>query len=255
VALLLGAGSSGEGWGNGKATAVLFAREGAKVVAVDSNLKAAQETADIIAAEGGVCLAVEADVTRAADIRHAIDACMAQHGRIDVLQNNVGMTHLGGPVELSDEDWEQSMQINIGYMFQVCKHVLPIMQTQKSGAIVNVSSIASVRWCGRAWIGYATFKAAVNQFTQQVAMQYAGSGIRANVVMPGRMYTPMVKNELGHQFANEAEMKARLEATCPTGAMGDAWDVAYASLYLACDESKYVTGVLLPVDGGVTACA
>lgn len=253
VALVFGAGAAGPGWGNGKATAVAFAREGAKVVAVDMHPEAAQETAAIIRSEGGKCEAVAADVTRAQDIVRAVGRTMELHGRIDVLQNNVGVTHIGGPVELSEELWEQSMKVNVGYMFHACKHVLPIMERQGAGAIVNVSSIASMRWVGVPWIGYATFKGAVNQFTQSVALQYACKGIRANVVMPGRMYTPLVKEQLGALFASEEELQSRIAASCPMGRMGDGWDVAHASVFLACDESKYITGVVLPVDGGVTA--
>lgn len=255
VALVFGAGAVGPGWGNGKATAVLFAREGAKVVAVDVNAAAARETEGIIRAEGGVCEAVQADVTRPADVERAVKLCMDRHGRIDVLQNNVGLTHLGGPVDMSQETWHASMEINVGYMFTACKHVLPIMERQGGGAIVNVSSIASMRWLGIEFIGYSTFKAAVNQFTQSVAMQYAKKGIRANAVVPGRMDTPTAKQQLNTLYASEAELLAQRAATCPSGKQGDGWDIAYASLFLASDEAKYINGVILPVDGGVTCCS
>lgn len=255
VALVLGAGAVGPGWGNGKATAALFAREGAKVFAVDVNLAAARETETIIRTEGGVCDAAQADVTRPEDVLRVVEQCMQRHGRIDVLQNNVGLTHLGGPVDMSQETWHYSMEVNVGYMFTACKHVLPIMERQGGGAIVNVSSIASLRWLGIEFIGYSTFKAAVNQFTQSVAMQYARKGIRANAVVPGRMDTPTAKIQLNTLYESEEQLLAKRAATCPSGKQGDGWDIAYASLFLASDEAKYISGAVLPVDGGVTCCA
>ena len=160
VALVLGAGSIGPGWGNGKATAVAYSREGARVLAVDLSLPAAQETAAIIRAEGGVCEAIQADVTVDADVARVVAHCMAWQGRIDILHNNVGMAYLGGPVEMSEETWDHSLKLNVGSLFLSCRHVLPLMEAQGSGAIVNVSSIASIRWLGTAYIGYAASKAA-----------------------------------------------------------------------------------------------
>lgn len=252
VALVIGAGSIGPGWGNGKATAVQFAREGAKVIAVDINAAAAQETAALIEAEGGRCTAVAADVLDERDLDRIVAEALELHGRIDILQNNVGGPKIGGPVELSADDWQRSMELNVGYMFHLCKRVLPIMAKQQSGAIVNISSIAGIRWGGVPWIGYASFKAAVHQFTQSIAMQYARQGIRANVVLAGRMFTPVVSAELGPMFGSDQELQDRIGATCPTGKMGDAWDVAYASAFLASDEARYITGAVLPVDGGVS---
>lgn len=255
VALILGAGAVGPGWGNGRATSVLFAREGAKVVGVDISMEAARDTESVVHAEGGTFEAAQADVTRPEDVKRVVDLCMERHGRIDVLQNNVGLTHLGGPVEMTHETWRQSMEVNVGYMFSACKYVLPIMERQGSGAIVNVSSIASLRWLGIEFVGYSTFKAAVNQFTQTVAMQYARKGIRANVVVPGRMDTPTAKMQLKTLYKSEEELLAERAATCPSGKQGDGWDIAYASLFLASDEAKYISGVILPVDGGVTCCS
>jgi NAD(P)-dependent dehydrogenase (short-subunit alcohol dehydrogenase family) len=252
VALVFGAGSIGPGWGNGKAVAVAYAREGARVVAVDLNLAAAEETAAIIRGEGGACEALRADVTKSDDVKAAADRCVALHGRIDILHNNVGMAYVGGPVEMSEKTWADSMQLNVGSLFLACKHVLPVMQAQGSGAIVNVSSIASIRWLGTAYIAYSASKAAVNQFTQAIALQYARQGIRANAILPGMMDTPTARVALQSQFSDEAELVARRNAACPTGAMGDAWDIAHASVFLASDEARYITGVLLPVDGGMT---
>jgi NAD(P)-dependent dehydrogenase (short-subunit alcohol dehydrogenase family) len=252
VALVFGAGSIGPGWGNGKATAVAYAREGARVLAVDLNAAAAQETVDIIRGEGGICEGCTADVTLSESVRAAVAHCLASFGRIDILHNNVGMAFVGGPVEMSEKVWADSMQLNIGSLFLTCKHVLPVMEAQCSGAIINVSSIASLRWLGTAYISYSSSKAAVNQFTQSIALQYARKGIRANAILPGMMNTPTARAALMSEFDDEADLVARRNAACPTGAMGDAWDVAWASVFLASDEAKYINGVLLPVDGGMT---
>jgi NAD(P)-dependent dehydrogenase (short-subunit alcohol dehydrogenase family) len=252
VALVFGAGSIGPGWGNGKATAVAYAREGARVLAVDLNVAAAQETTDIIIAEGGACEAAAADVTRSESVRDAVDACLRRFGRIDILHNNVGMAYVGGPVEMTEKVWTDSMQLNVGSLFLTCKHVLPHMEAQAAGAIINVSSIASIRWLGTAYISYSASKAAVNQFTQSIALQYARKGIRANAILPGMMNTPTARAALMSEFDDEADLVAKRNAACPTGSMGDAWDVAWASVFLASDEAKYINGVLLPVDGGMT---
>lgn len=252
VAIVFGAGSIGPGWGNGKATAVAYAREGAKILAVDVNPAAAGETAGIIRGEGGACDPCAADVTDSASVAKAVARCMERFGRIDVLHNNVGMAALGGPVEMTEAVWASSLQLNIGGAFLTCKHVLPIMEAQGRGAIVNVSSIASIRWLGTAYISYSAAKAALNQFTQAIALQYARKGIRANAILPGMMNTPTARVALGSEFADDADLVARRNAACPTGSMGDAWDIAWASVFLASDEAKYITGVLLPVDGGIT---
>jgi len=252
VALVFGAGSSGPGWGNGKATSVLYAREGAQVVAVDINLAAAEETRSMIMSEGNTCTAMAADVTRADEIAAVVDKCVRAFGRIDVLQNNVGISVVGGPVETSEEDWDRVMATNIKSMFLTCKHVLPVMLAQQYGAIVNISSAASIRWSGVPYIGYYASKAAVNQFTRAVALQYARQGIRSNAILPGLMNTPMVVEPLKAFYGSVDEMMRQREAACPSGKMGDAWDVAYASLFLASDEAKYITGALLLVDGGIS---
>jgi NAD(P)-dependent dehydrogenase (short-subunit alcohol dehydrogenase family) len=252
VALVIGAGSVGPGWGNGKATAVAFGREGAAVVCMDRNPEAAAETAGLVRAEGAQALALSADACCEDDVRRIVATTVEHYGAIDVLHNNVGLALLGGPVDISLQDWERSLDLNIGYMFLTVRHVLPVMERQGGGAIVNVSSIASIRWLGTAYIGYAAAKAAVNQFTQAIALQYANKGIRANAVLPGMMDTPIARIALRADAASEEELVARRHAASPTGAMGDAWDIAWASVYLASDEARYVNGVLLPVDGGMT---
>jgi NAD(P)-dependent dehydrogenase (short-subunit alcohol dehydrogenase family) len=254
VALVTGAGSSGPGWGNGKATAVLFAREGARVFAVDRDAAAVEETRAIIAGESGTCAAHVADVSRAADVEAMVSACLDVYGRIDVLHNNVGVLAVGGPVEMSEEEWERLLAVNVKSMFLTCKYVLPVMESQGSGAIVNVSSITSRRWIGYPCVAYAASKGAVNQLTRNIALQYAAKGIRANAILPGLMNTPMIREPLKDAYGPGGvdEMIRRRDAMVPMGRMGDAWDVACAALYLASDESRYVTGVELVVDGGLS---
>ncbi|MGF1611719.1 MAG: SDR family NAD(P)-dependent oxidoreductase [Kiloniellales bacterium] len=255
TALVVGAGSVGPGWGNGKATAVLFAREGAKVLCVDINREAAEETVGIIAQEGGSASAFAADASRADQVEAMVARCLALYGRIDVLQNNVGIVEVGGPVEASEESWDRVMAVNVKSMFLTCKHVLPVMQRQGKGAIVNVSSIAAIRWTGVPYISYSASKAAVVQFTRSIALQYAAEGIRANSILPGLMNTPMIVEPLKDSYGggDVDRMIAVRDAQCPMGHMGDAWDVAYAALFLASDEAKYVTATELVVDGGITA--
>lgn len=250
VALVMGAGSSGPGWGNGKATAVRFAREGAKVVCVDVVEAAAEETAGIIAGEGGSAVALTCDVTDTAAVKAVVDDTVGRWGRIDVLQNNVGIAVMGGPVELDEAAWQRVLDVNLTSVFLACKHVLPVMLAQGKGAIVNVSSIAAVRWVGYPYASYYASKGGLNQLTCGLALQYAAQGIRANAIMPGLMDTPLIRTQIAGQYADVETMIRERDAKSPTGRMGDAWDVANAALFLASDEAKYVNGVCLPVDGG-----
>ena len=254
VALVSGAGSSGPGWGNGKATAVLFAREGARVLAADINLDAAVETKRIIEGEGGVCEAVAGNVSLAHNVAAMVDACIAAFGRIDVLHNNVGIVEVGGPVETTGDSWDRVNDVNLKSMFLTCKQVLPHMERQGKGAIVNIASVSGIRWLGVPYISYAATKAAVIQFTRVIALQYARSGIRANSILPGMMNTPMVHapGVIAAYGGSAEEMVRRRDEQCPMGRMGDAWDVAYAALFLGSDEAKYITGTELVVDGGLT---
>ena len=253
VALVTGAGSIGPGWGNGKAAAVLFAREGAKVLAADLRLAAALETKGIIEGEGGACEAVACDVSKAKEVAAMVEACMSTFGRIDVLHNNVGIVEVGGPVETSEESWDRVNDVNLKSMFLTCKEALPHMERQGKGTIVNIASISGIRWTGVPYVSYSATKAAVIHFTRVVALQYARAGIRANSILPGLMNTPMVHASLvGAYGANAEEMVRKRDAQCPMGRMGDAWDVAYAALFLASDEAKYITGTELIVDGGLT---
>jgi NAD(P)-dependent dehydrogenase (short-subunit alcohol dehydrogenase family) len=254
VTIVVGGGqTAGETMGNGKATAILFAREGAAVVVVDRSEEAANDTRQAIAAEGGEASVVVADVTRADDCARIASECIARHGRIDVLHNNVGIGVIGGPVELSEEDWDRVVDTNLKSMFLTCKHVLPHMESQGGGAIVNVSSLASIRCSPIPMLAYNASKAAVNALTRTIAMQYAAKGIRANAILPGLIHTPMAIDDVVRRYGVDRERLVRgREQAVPMQRMGEAWDVAYAALYLASDEAKYVTGALLPVDGGLT---
>ena len=255
VAMVVGAGSSGPGWGNGKATAVLFAREGAAVFCVDINAAAAEETTGIIRAEGGEAEAFRADVSQAAEVEAMVQRCVERFERIDVLDNNVGILEVGGPVEASEASWDRVLDVNLKSMFLTCKHVLPVMQRQGGGAIVNIASIAGIRDTGVPYISYSASKGAVVPFTRSVALQYAKAGIRANAILPGLMNTPMIVEPLKDAYAegDVEEMIRKRDSQCPTGKMGDAWDVAYAALFLASDEARYITATELVVDGGITA--
>jgi len=255
VALVVGAGSAGPGWGNGKAAAALYAREGARVFAVDRNPDAAEETVGIIRGEGGDGTAHAADITDEAAVRQAVDACIAAYGRIDILHNNVGIVEVGGAADIGVDDWDRVMAVNLRGMFLTCRFALPHMVEQGGGAIVNVSSIAGIRWTGIPYISYSTTKGAVLPFTRSIALEYAGRNIRANAILPGLLNTPMIREPLKDVYADGDidEMVRVRDAQCPMGHMGDAWDVAYAALYLASDEAKYVTGTELVVDGGLTA--
>jgi NAD(P)-dependent dehydrogenase (short-subunit alcohol dehydrogenase family) len=250
VALVFGAGSSGPGWGNGKATAVTFAQAGATVIAIDINAAAAEEARALIAALGGQAEAHTCDVTQSAAVKVLIDDVAARHGRIDVLHNNVGITVMGGVIEESEESFRRVLDINLTSAFITCKHALPHMLARGKGAIVNVSSLASIRY-GYPYISYQASKAGLNQLTQGVAMQYARQGIRANAILPGMIDTPLIHQQIVGQYASPEAMIAARNAKTPMGRQGTGWDIANTALFLASDAAGYITGVCLPVDGGL----
>jgi NAD(P)-dependent dehydrogenase (short-subunit alcohol dehydrogenase family) len=253
VAVVAGAGSVAPGWSNGKATSVLFARQGAKVFAIDRELDRARETVEAIRSEGGDGVAHVADVSVEHDVAGAVSACIERYGRIDVLFNNVGVQAVGGPEEIDEATWDRVMAVNVKSMYLACRHVLPVMVEQRSGAIINNSSLTSIRFTYPC-LPYSVSKAAVNELTRTVAMQYAQHGIRANAVVPGLMATPRITKRLQDTYgdAYREKLKER-DDLIPLGRMGDAWDVAHAVLFLASDEAKYVTGIELVVDGGLSA--
>lgn len=258
VAIIVGAGQSPgptAAIGNGRATALLFAREGAKVLAVDRSLEAAQATADLIAQEGGTAAAHAADVTVEADMAAMAEACVARWGRIDVLHNNVGISVEGGDAPVTDittEAFDRIVAVNLRSMVYACKHVLPVMRKQGSGAIVSISSMAAVT--SYPWVGYKATKTAMIELTRQIAFQNAEYGIRANVILPGKIDTPMAVDRRADASNRPREdIAAERDATVPLkGKQGTGWDVAHAALFLASDEAGFITGVALPVDGGAS---
>ncbi|AVO43943.1 SDR family NAD(P)-dependent oxidoreductase [Phreatobacter cathodiphilus] len=256
VAFISGAGSVGEGWGNGKATAVLLARQGATVYGTDITLAAAEETRRLIAAEGGTAHAAAVDMTKAAEVEAAVADCLARFGRIDILVNNVGGSAPGDPVSMSEEVWDAQLDLNLKTAFLCCKHVIPVMERQGGGAIVNLSSIAGVRILpDRPHVAYTTTKLGILGFSRSIAVTYAKKAIRCNTVIPGLMHTPLVETRLAKQVAggDAAALIASRNAQVPTGKMGDAWDVAQAVLFLVSDEARYVTAAEIAVDGGLSA--
>src|SRR5437016_9583795 len=206
VALVFGAGSSGPGWSNGKAAAVAYAREGARVIAIDRVEQAARETVESIEAEHHQAMAVQADVADMGSVTEAVDQAIQAFGRVDILHNNVGTTVMGGPVELSEEDWNRSLEINLGSVYRTSKAVLPHMIKQGRGVIINISSLAATRWTGYPYFAYYAAKAAVNQATVALAMQYARHGIRANAILPGAIDTPLIYREISSEYRSIEEM-------------------------------------------------
>lgn len=251
--LFSGAGSIGPGWGNAKAAAVTMAREGAKIFALDINAAAVDETAQIIGDEGGTVQTAVCDVSKGDQVAAAIAACMAAFGRIDVLDNNVGIIDPGGPEDLIKAQWDRLMAINVKSIYLTCRHVLPIMVGQGAGSIINISSIASTHSLGYSCISYSASKGAVNAFTRDIALNYGPKGIRCNTILPGLMNTPLIHSgNVMSVYGSPEEMVRRRNALVPLGQMGDAWDVAWASVFLASDEAKHITGIELVVDGGIT---
>ncbi|MCF8111160.1 MAG: SDR family oxidoreductase [Desulfobacteraceae bacterium] len=255
VAIVIGAGQTpGDTIGNGRAIAVLFARQGARVLCVDRNLESARETQAMIMAEGGQAEAFQADITREEENKAIADACVKRFGRIDILVNNVGIgTGDASPMRLTEEAWDRIFSVNLKGAFLTCKHVLPVMVDQGRGAIINISSIASI--CASSIVGYKTSKAGLNALTHTIAMKYAKKGVRANTIMPGLMKTPMAIESISRATGTEKEelIKKRDSAVPLKGGMGDAWDTAYAALFLASDEARFITSVALAVDGGQSA--
>lgn len=254
VAFVTGAGSVGPGWGNGRAIAVRFAQEGARVFAVDRDIERMQETVRLVREAGGEINTAQCDVTQSASIADVVAACVARFGRIDILVNNVGGSAAGGPVEMAEETWDAQIDHNLKSVFLTCKHVLPLMETQAAGAIVNIASTSGLRWTGSAQVAYASTKAGVMQFSRVVAVQYAKTGVRVNTVVPGQLYTPMVDVRLAKQRTggDVTALLQQRQSRIPLPFMGDGRDTANAALFLASDEARFITGAEIVVDGGMS---
>lgn len=255
VVLITGIGCVGQGWGNGIATATLFARQGAKLFGCDLSLEAAETSrASILAENAGTDITVmHGDATSSESMKEFVGACMKKHGRIDILVNNVGRSEPGDPASITEEVWDKQMDVNLKSVYLTSHLVLPIMAAQKSGGnIVNISSVSGLRYIGKPQVAYSTTKAAILSFTRTTAVIYADKGVRLNTVVPGLINTPLVKM-LADKYAGgdyEGYCKVR-DSQVPMGKMGTAWDVANAALFLASDEAAYITGTEIIVDGGL----
>lgn len=256
TAVVMGAGSTGPGWGNGKAIAVLYAREGANVVCVDIRQEAADETAHIIESEGGKAIALRADVTQADQIAAVQARATECFEAVHVLNNNIGIAAVGSVIDIDEAEWDRVFAINLKSCFLAMRQFIPRMREQGGGSIINTSSIASIRYTGVSYATYYATKAAMNHLTHSTAADFAKDHVRVNAILPGLMKTPMVEHAAGlaseYGHGDIEAMWTKRDAQVPMGHMGDAWDIAYASVYLASDESKYVTGIELVVDGGIT---
>jgi len=257
VVLITGLGQiSDEGWGIGAAIATLFARQGASIYGGNRSLESAERTKRRIEEEGGICDVVSTDVTNSSSVKDLVDKCVQKHGRIDILVNNVGRSEPGCPATMAEDVWQSQVDINLNSVYLTCHHVLPIMERQESGgAVVNVASIAGLRYIGKSQVAYSATKAAIMQFTKATAVVYADKRVRLNTVVPGLIYTPYTQ-DLAKRYApggdEEAYMKKR-DKQVPMGRMGNAWDVANTALFLASDEAMYITGQKIVVDGGITS--
>ena len=260
VAIVTGAGSIGDGWGNGKAAAYVYAKEGAKTFCFDFRLEAAEQTVKQIEAIGGEAIAYAADVTDEATVNAMVDACMEAWGRVDILHNNVGGQGVGRSLEtITVEDWNATFARNVTSAMLTCKAVMPIMEKQKDGSIINISSIAALRHLNSNTAVYSSTKGAMIEFTKNIAIQHAAFGVRANCVCPGYIDTPFIRRLVNGKpsytykgYTSAEEYSAARDAIIPSGRMGTGFDVAYAALFLASDESTHITGTHVTVDGGVT---
>jgi len=255
VALILGAGTSAPGVSIGKACSIAMARSGARVAALDFNMDAARETVQNIVSEGGHATAYQADVSDLVQMQAAIDAVLADYGRIDILQINAGIGKVGGPLETSLEDWDRIQKVNVESILIAAKLIIPAMVKQGGGSVIGVSSVAGIRYLGYPHLAYGVTKAAVIHFIRMLAQQYAGDGIRANTIVPGLIDTPRIHKNVAKVFDANADLdraRAARDRQVPMGRMGTAWEIASVATFLASDDASYITGTEIVVDGGLT---
>jgi NAD(P)-dependent dehydrogenase (short-subunit alcohol dehydrogenase family) len=243
VAIVAGAGASGAVLGNGQATAILFAREGAKVLCADAVEERARATVEAIAGEGGTASAFRADVTKAADCQAMVEAAVQRYGRLDILDNNVGVSVRADVLEVTEEQWDKVMAVNVKSIVLTSKYAIPQMARDGGGSIINISSIAGVR--ANQSTPYSTSKAAVIGITRSMAGDHGRQGIRVNCIVPGLIYGPMVAPRM------DAALREQRRDAAPLGTEGTAWDIGWAAVFLASDEARWITGVALPVDAGL----
>jgi NAD(P)-dependent dehydrogenase (short-subunit alcohol dehydrogenase family) len=248
VAVVTGGGAVGDGIGNGRAAAILLARAGARVVVVDREGALAKRTVEMIGAGGGEAIAVEADVTRAADCAAMVQTALDRFGRLDLLDNNVGIGSRGSIIDETEESWRRVMQVNVDSMFLAARHAIPAMRRVGGGAIVNVSSISALR--PRGLTAYSVSKGAVIALTRAMAVDHGGEGIRVNCVAPGPVYTPMVYA----RGMSDAARERRRQASA-LGIEGTGWDIGHAVRFLLSAQARYITGHVLVVDGGTSLTA
>ncbi|AQZ53852.1 SDR family oxidoreductase [Martelella mediterranea] len=255
IAIVTGAGCVGPGWGNGRATCVRFAEEGARIFAVDLRSDTMEETLERVRAAGGEIEPYLCDVTDRASVEAMVAACIDRFGTIDLLVNNVGGSAKGGPTDLDEAGWDRQMDFNLKSVYLTCRAVLPHMAEKGAGAIVNTSSTSGTRFTGSPQIAYASAKAAIIHFSKVTAVEFAPKGVRVNTVVPGQLHTPMVESRLAGQRMGgdvEALLQSRVRRI-PLGWMGDGRDTANAALFLCSDEARFVTGTEIVVDGGMSA--
>ncbi len=254
AAIVVGGGQTpGDTIGNGRATAIAFAREGARVLVADRSMSSARETVQMIETEGGAASPFEMDVTAESDVAAMVARCSELYGRVDVLHNNVGIgTRDASAQRVEMPDFDRIFDVNLNGPLLACKHVVPVMREQGSGSIINISSVASIAGMTN-MVAYKTSKAALNALTQSLALANARYNVRVNAILPGLINTPMAIEGLSAaRGVSKSDLIAQRDRMVPMGHMGTAWDVANAAVFLASDESRFVTGVLLPVDGGQT---
>jgi NAD(P)-dependent dehydrogenase (short-subunit alcohol dehydrogenase family) len=243
VAIVTGAGSRGPGIGNGKATAILFAREGAKVLLVDRVPERAHETLELINAEGGEASVFTGDMTNITDCQAMVATAVEHYGRLDILDNNVGIESKGNVIDMNLEEWDTVMAVNLKSMVLTSRFAIPQMITGGGGAVINISSIGALRPRGNE--AYSASKGGVIALTRAMALSHARDHVRVNCIAPGPVFTPMVAKRITE------EIRERRRLATPLQIEGTAWNIAWAAVYLASDEARWVTGIVLPVDGGL----